>query len=124
MPDIPTQDPDVIIEVRSIDDLNPINDFVVYRNKKIGERWRIDGRCNRCGLCEVGRVKPNPIIFNPLIKIGDSEACTDTSIEFRSDVPSRPEMPAKMKAMRDAELAKGNTDYSTIGECTLSGYYL
>lgn len=54
MADIPTLDNDIVIE--SIQ--RGANPSVVYRRLSTGERWRVNGTCNQCGLCVIGAARP------------------------------------------------------------------
>ena len=91
-----TEDPYVVIVARD-------SNSIIYRDIISNERWIIRGKCNQCGLCEVGAVNNN-IVWTG-IKIGHAKACYDSNYKNRKDNPVRPKV-------------------SEIEECTLSGEYL
>lgn len=124
MVDTPTSDPNIIIEDQSTDNNDPNDDWVIYKNLKSKYRWIIRGRCNRCGLCEVGRVDDGKITFDELIKIGEAEACIDLTFKSRLDVPSTPDVKQNADDQREAMKLRGDKNVSETGECTLSGEYI
>lgn len=93
----PTVAPDTFIESRD-------EQHTVYVVPSTGERWYIDGTCNRCGLCEVGVSDPERVEWHG--EPGTPGACTDLSYSTRLDSPVRPEI---------SEILPG---------CTLHGAYL
>lgn len=56
---LPTCDPSVFIE--SVE-----SGSIIYIASETGERWRIDGECNRCGACWEGAVNPAPLLDCPV----------------------------------------------------------
>ena len=76
----PTADPDVFIEEQG-------EDSVVYYAP--GARWKVTGRCNCCGLCEVGAVGRNLLwVKEP----GQPGAEVDLDYGKRLDIPVTPAM--------------------------------
>lgn len=114
-----TRDPNIVILERHTDK-NPKKDYVIYQNTRTGQKWRIDGRCNKCGLCEVG--SNGNIKWNPDVLIGDPNACEDLDYP-RLDSPVLPEIKEMMKRQKK-EMLKQKLNVSKKGECTLSGEYL
>jgi hypothetical protein len=55
----PTCDPNVVIE-------SSTETSVIYLVPATGERWRIDGTCNQCGLCWDGAVGDRPTLDCPV----------------------------------------------------------
>lgn len=55
----PTCDPAIVIEART-------EQSVIYLAPASGERWRIEGVCNRCGQCWQGAVGPAPVLDCPV----------------------------------------------------------
>lgn len=124
MVDVLTSDPGTVIEDQFIDLIDPTKSWVIYHDLKSGERWRIDGTCNMCGLCEVGRVDDGKITFNKLMKIGEADASNDLTFKSRLDVPVRPDIKQNSIDQRNQMLARKVKGVSVTGECTLSGEYL
>jgi hypothetical protein len=54
-----TCDPGIVIESQT-----PTS--VIYLVPATGERWRIDGVCNKCGACWVGCHGPVPVLDSPV----------------------------------------------------------
>ena len=82
----PTVEPGVVIE-------SSCPGVTVYQDLTTGARWRIDGVCTCCGLCEVGAVN---LYLEWRGLPGTPGACVDRRGMTRPDVPIRPELPVKL----------------------------
>lgn len=94
----PTIDPTCWIETADAE-------RVVYRTTT-GERWVIEGVCNRCGACEWGGADHLAGVVRFTGPVGTPGACTDTRYGQRLDNPVRPELTR------------------TFPSCSLTGHYL
>lgn len=84
-----TQDPSCRIESRGISPSGV--PFIVYRSAT-GERWRIDGECNRCGECWVGGETPSTLVWTGT-PIGQAGAFEDVRPPSgRVDCPTLPKL--------------------------------
>ena len=86
---ITTEDPGTIIEYST-------NDIILYHRLQDDSRWLIWGRCNCCGLCEVGSNNPN--IRWTGSPIGEANAEYDITYGKRRDIPILPEGAARCPA--------------------------
>lgn len=84
-----TEDPTCIITYK-----NPVG-ITIFYNIPSNEQWIIWGRCNQCGLCELGRVDDYVISWHD--EPGNPFACEDLIYSYRKGIPIRPELPEKMK---------------------------
>lgn len=96
---IPTQDPNVFI-------LEKTDDSITYLNSD-GKKWKINGKCICCGMCEEFRglgidtqinVTPSKNGDIEWIRIlewsdmpGNENACVELNYENRLDIPMTPE---------------------------------
>jgi hypothetical protein len=58
----PTVDPDVIILARE----SGAVPWTEYQRLSSGERWRVIGTCNQCGLCVLGIGEPSRYVWDDL----------------------------------------------------------
>lgn len=117
-----TSDPFVVIIEKSVGNESPADDYVIYKSTITNITWKISGRCNCCGLCEVGST--SNILWNENKKIGEENACTDLDFPNRYDNPATPETPIDAIRQRNSMLNQGRTDVLETAECTLTGEYL
>lgn len=82
--------------------------YVVYENTD-GRKWRLDGICNACGLCEpkIGAVGETVVLNNYIVvdgikqkytrkllwkkQAGEPNACEEENYNLRSDIPITPD---------------------------------
>ena len=87
-----------------VDIVDQGDEWVEYLAKD-GSRWRINGTCNQCGVCEKGTVGRYEIIFTG--EPGVPGSSYNIEGENRLDCPVRPEFCEEY-----------------IPECSLSGVYI
>jgi len=105
--DAPTSDPGVVIESRD-------ESGVVYRSVT-GRRWRVNGECNRCGLCVVGAVPIERWTWRG--PPGTPGAVFDTLYGSRLDEPVTPEFfPAMERIARETPTALVTGCSMTLGK--------
>jgi hypothetical protein len=67
--------------------------YVEYLNLSTNETWRVWGKCNACGACEVGNSNPN--LYWTGIPVGEAGACVDVTFGERLDIPVGLGLPEK-----------------------------
>ena len=109
MADKLTLDPDIVIE--SVQ--RGANPSLVYRRVSSGERWRVNGTCNQCGLCIIGAARTEDYIWNG--PPGTPMAVTDVRVLLgRMDEPITPGFPDDMVQMAQV------TETATVSGCSLT----
>ncbi len=101
----PTLDASIVIVER------PSEDAVVYERVPTGERWKVSGSCNQCGLCVVGAVGDWYVWDGAP---GTPGANRDTRVPGRLDDPVCPGF------LEDIAQMAAITPTATVTGCSLS----
>lgn len=104
MSDIPTLDPNIVIESR-------VAEQTVYRRISDGARWQVSGTCNQCGLCAIGAVGEWYQWVGPP---GTPGASIDTRVPSRLDDPVLPGF------IEDMEQMAAITPTATVNGCSFT----
>lgn len=83
MADIPTVDPNVVIEAQSIG-------YVRYRSLSTGHRWEVHGTCDHRGDCMIGAVVDG-VLIRDRAHLDELAAAGFDSLPSQMDVPISPE---------------------------------
>lgn len=104
----PTIDPDVVIVGRETTGI-PMTE---YQRVSTGERWRVFGTCNQCGLCVIGAVVTTDYEWDG--PPGTPLAVRDLRYGVRLDEPVTPGFEESMQ-----EMAR-ETPTATVTGCSLT----
>ncbi len=111
MADEITLDPDIVIESVK----RGANPSLVYRRVSTGERWRVNGTCNQCGLCVIGAAVASDYVWDG--PVGTPLAVRDLRYGTRLDEPVTPSFFADMQEMaRETPTATVSGCSMTLGE--------
>jgi hypothetical protein len=104
----PTVDPDVVILARESGSV-PLTE---YQRLSTGERWRVMGTCNQCGLCCLGVAEPSRYVWDDLP--GRPLAVRDLQYGQRLDEP------LAWGFLEDMEEMAQQTPTATVAGCSFT----